>query len=58
MQELAKPCSDFPTGWPGIAVPPGLAHSSRGVIFESKVKPLECQKHTYAKYSADSAIFV
>ena len=25
-------CSDFPTGWPGIAVPPGSAHSPMGEI--------------------------
>ena len=36
--EDAGACSDFPTGWPGIAVPPGSAHSPRGVIFQSKVK--------------------
>jgi len=35
--EDAGACSDFPTGWPGIAVPPGSAHSLRGVILKTKV---------------------
>lgn len=30
-------CSDFPTGWPGIAVPPGSAHSPWG-SFQTKQK--------------------
>jgi len=36
--EDAGACSDFPTGWPGIAVPPGSAHSPRGVILKAKLK--------------------
>jgi len=36
--EDAGACSDFPTGWPGIAVPPGSAHSLRGVIFKWRAK--------------------
>jgi len=40
--EDAGACSDFPTGWPGIAiaVPPGSAHSPRGVIFKTKVNQI------------------
>ena len=40
--EDAGACSDFTTGWPGIAiaVPPGSAHSPRGVIFKTKVNQI------------------
>ena len=31
--EVSGACSAFATGWPGIAVPPGPAHSPRGIIF-------------------------
>jgi len=34
MGEDAGAC--FPTGWPGIAVPPGSSHSLLGVIFQRK----------------------
>ena len=30
--EVSGACSAFATGWPGIAVPPGPAHSPRGFI--------------------------
>ena len=36
--EDAGACSDFSTGWPGIAVPPGSAHSHQGVIKNQKLK--------------------
>lgn len=29
-------CSDFPAGWPGIAVPPGSAHSPLGELSQNK----------------------
>ena len=29
--EVSGACSAFATGWPGIAVPPGVAHSPRGL---------------------------
>ena len=31
--EVSGACSAFATGWPGIAVPPGPAHSPRGFIY-------------------------
>ena len=31
--EVSGACSAFATGWPGIAVPPGPAHSPRGFMY-------------------------
>ena len=46
--EDAGACSDFPTGWPGLAVPPGTAHSPRGVITNKWNSPwLNQAKETY-----------
>jgi len=38
--EDAGACSDFSTGWPGLAVPPGTAHSPEGEKPRMKEKPV------------------
>jgi len=49
--EDAGACSDFPTGWPGLAVPPGTAHSPWGVI-----NKMECSDSLSPLFSAGSYI--
>ena len=41
--EVSGACSAFATGWPGIAVPPGPAHSPRGII----ITIIKCKKNSY-----------
>ncbi len=40
MGEVFGACTTLATGWPGIAVPPGSAHSPWGVITQIKINPL------------------
>ena len=40
MGEVFGACTTLATGWPGIAVPPGSAHSPWGIKTQIKVKTL------------------
>jgi len=51
--EDAGACSDFPTGWPGIAVPPGSAHSPRGVILKIKEKFMKSFRNHHQTFYMD-----
>ena len=42
MGEVFGACTTLATGWPGIAVPPGSAHSPWGVNTQIKVNTLPC----------------
>ena len=50
MGEVSGACSALATGWPGIAVPPGTAHSPQGRNINLKSTPtfLHCNVHLYS----------